>query len=225
MALKCHYTNCLSLINKLPELCQIAFDQKPHILALTETWLNTSILDSEVDIPGYSIYRSNSLRGSMGGVALYLSHSLPNLITVKQVQHTMFDSVWIKIPLRKPDCLLIGVIYRSPSSSLSDDELAMKYIKDTTDSFSFSNLLLMGDFNAPKINWAQLRSDEQGFSEALVQWIKTRSWSQKVSFPTRFRHGNQPSLLDLILTNEAHFIDCVGQNPPVGLSDHRLLHF
>ena len=38
-----------------------------HILAFTETWLDNSISDGEVSLPGYSIFRSDRTNGRGGG--------------------------------------------------------------------------------------------------------------------------------------------------------------
>jgi hypothetical protein len=42
---------------------------------------------------------------------------------------------------------------------------------------------------------------------------------------TRFRGDNQPSLLDLIFTNEEGMIDTIEHNAPLGNSDHETLEF
>ena len=42
---------------------------------------------------------------------------------------------------------------------------------------------------------------------------------------TRFRCGQKPSLLDLVITNEKHFIDNIDIKAPFGKSDHATLEF
>ncbi|GAA47362.1 hypothetical protein CLF_100267 [Clonorchis sinensis] len=49
--------------------------------------------------------------------------------------------------------------------------------------------------------------------------------TQHVVAPTRYRAGQQPSLLDLVITNERHFVDQVTINAPLGHSDHCVLTF
>ena len=57
-------------------------DQADHksalLVAVTETWLNSSIFDAEVthDFPGYSIFRCDRDGRQGGGVALYLREDL-----------------------------------------------------------------------------------------------------------------------------------------------------
>ena len=212
-------------MNKLAELRQLAFDRQPHIIAITESWLKPEIGDSELNIDGYSTYRSDSLRGSTGGATIYVYESLPVPLTLDFPQLRMVDTLWIKLSLRNKDSLLIGLVYRSPSSTAADDERFLPCFRKMIDASQWSHLLLLGDFNLPKIDWPQLRSHEEGFSESLVRLIQKRTWFQHVKEPTRYRPGNLPSLLDLVISNEAHFVDVVHHHPPLGHSDHLLLSF
>ncbi|KER27158.1 hypothetical protein T265_13856, partial [Opisthorchis viverrini] len=50
--LKCLYTNCLSLFNKLGDVKQSACLEKLSIIALTETWLTPDVSDAEISIDG-----------------------------------------------------------------------------------------------------------------------------------------------------------------------------
>ncbi|KAA3680178.1 uncharacterized protein DEA37_0009933 [Paragonimus westermani] len=228
VALKCVYTNCLSLLNKLPEIRQLVHDTSPHILALTETWLSADISDNELHVPGYSLYRTDSSRGRMGGCAVFLSQKLPVPAVVGEFTFPeKCDTLWIKLQLRKRDTLLTGVVYRSPSCSASDDEAILATLDRLTSAQRFSHLLIMGDFNAPKLN-SMAASHEDcgcGFSKPLAMLIHEKAWTQHVDLPTRHRPGQTPSLLDLVITNEAHLVDRVVIKPPLGHSDHMLLNF
>ena len=50
-----------------------------HILALSETWLDSSVVDGEVYIPGYTLLRFDRNR-SGGGVAMYCAEYLPSSV-------------------------------------------------------------------------------------------------------------------------------------------------
>ena len=43
--------------------------------------------------------------------------------------------------------------------------------------------------------------------------------------PTRVRHGQEPSVLDLVLTNEEGMIENIEYGNPLGKSDHLVLTF
>ncbi|MBM6549284.1 reverse transcriptase family protein [Streptococcus dysgalactiae] len=224
--LKCAYTNCLSLLNKLPELKHLAHESRPHLIALTETWLHPDIGDPEIAIEGYTVYRADSLRGRCGGAAIYVSDTLSShsLCSSFPLLHKC-DTLWVHIPLRSHDTLLVGVVYRSPSCGRDDDEEFIRTFPSFLTGQEYSHLLVMGDFNAPGINWGLNCSDGHPFSHSFLQLIQENSWTQHVKEHTRHRVGQNSSLLDLILTNESHLVDEVRVKAPLGKSDHALLEF
>lgn len=207
------------------ELQELAVSHSPHLLALTETWLCPQILSSQIDIEGFNIIRQDSTRHRAGGVALYYKNDLPAPLQINAPTITKVDEIWIKFPLRSNDSVLLAIIYRSPSSTPEDDVHFINHLKQVIDGTPHSHLLLVGDFNLPNIDWENLQTHKNGLSEDLVRLLIERSWSQHVTFPTRTRSGNTPSLLDLIITNEKHFVDQVQSLAPIGHSDHVVLLF
>ena len=92
---------------------------------------------------------------------------------------------------------------------------------------NFSHILIMGDFNCKNINW-QLNiapSDPNNFQTKFFHQILESGWYQHVNSQTRFRQGQNPSLLDLILTNEESMINNLKILNPIGRSDHCVLIF
>ena len=69
------YTNCRSLISKIDDFRLLASSHSPHIIAICESWLDCSISDAELHIPGYSLVRRDRDRHG-GGLALFISDSL-----------------------------------------------------------------------------------------------------------------------------------------------------
>ena len=63
----------------------------------------------------------------------------------------------------------------------------------------------MGDFNYPEINWSTWSSDKDE-QTTFVETIRDCFLFQHVSEPTRGRINNEPSLLDLIMSNEEGMI-------------------
>ena len=68
-------TNARSIISKVDELKAVAIDIKPDVIAITETWTNSSITDYELNIPGYKLQsrndRTDTAGGRGGGILLY----------------------------------------------------------------------------------------------------------------------------------------------------------
>lgn len=63
-----------------------------HILAFTENWLDNSISDGEVSLPGYSIFRSDRTNGRGGGVAVYVKETL-SVIRRADLERTLLANV------------------------------------------------------------------------------------------------------------------------------------
>lgn len=74
-AISFYYTNCRSLLPKIDELRMLAQTTQPDLLAMTETWLDQDIKQSELAIPSYSLLRRDRSRHE-GGICLYINNSL-----------------------------------------------------------------------------------------------------------------------------------------------------
>lgn len=221
--IKCLYTNCASLYNKTSELIDLVSLTSPDLIFITETWLTPDIDDSEVSIPGYVLFRSDSCRGRMGGVCIFSASTLClTSFSVPNPNFSHIDALWLSLKLRNRDRLLIGVIYRPPSSPPEDNVLLSNFLLKLR-SLPFSHFLVTGDFNAPTINWHHLKAPSSGFDPMLLATISSLEWHQHILHPTRFRGGQLPSVLDLVFTNEKPMIDEVVSLSPLGRSDHVVL--
>ena len=126
-------------------------DSSTMFICLCETFLHEGILDSEVQIPGFIIVRSDRVSRPGGGVCLYLRKNLIYKICLKY-SNSVCDLLIVKI--LSPDLIII-LVYRPPSSPLSDfDDIITK-----TREFILSlpaplpNIILLGDFNMPEVIW------------------------------------------------------------------------
>jgi endonuclease/exonuclease/phosphatase family metal-dependent hydrolase len=136
------------------------------------------------------------------------------------------ESAWCTVTLMKQDKLLVGCVYRSPTSASTNDESINDLIKSVTKPSEASHVLIMGDFNYPNINWETWTTVTHHSSEyKFVETIKDGFLFQHVSKPTRFRGGQRPSILDLVLTNEEGIVSNLEVLAPLGKSDHGILSF
>ena len=111
-ALGLFYCNSRSLLPKIDELRCIAATTTPNIIAVVETWLDSDILESELTIPGYIMFRNDRSRHG-GGVAFYISDTLH----VKCCsQHDSLELLSIVVNLESGSTMF-AVYYRPPSSS------------------------------------------------------------------------------------------------------------
>ena len=65
-----------------------------------------------------------------------------------------------------------------------------------------SHLLICGDFNYPEIHWECEYVEESTGIRPFIETLQDCHLHQHVMQPTRYRDGNEPSCLDLVLTNE-----------------------
>ena len=87
----CHL-NVNSLSSKIDELRDITNYIKPAILGITESKLDSSVTNAEVNINGYSIIRNDRNRNG-GGVACYIRNDLcfniKNIFS-NSIEHVVF---------------------------------------------------------------------------------------------------------------------------------------
>ena len=67
--------------------------------------------------------------------------------------------------------------------------------------YSKGNLLCLGDFNWPNIDWSTWTSTSKtGFEIKFVDTLRKNFLNQYVSKPTRARGDDHPHILDLVIT-------------------------
>ena len=208
-----------SIRNKLDELHILVQERRPDIIGITESWLNSDISTAEVHLPGYIVHRqdrTDTLRGIGGGVLLYVKSNL-NSIEKGDIGVSFVNSVWCEIPSNSsgiPKSLTVGVVYRSPNSSESNNKLLFDMLMKV----SGKNTIIMGDFNYPDISWVDGSSGSHGSDFFNVS--QDCFLSQHVRFPTR-KHN----ILDLVLSSDPNVVDTVESIGKLGASDHDILAF
>ena len=90
-----------------------------------------------------------------------------------------------------------------------------------------THILIVGDFNCKEIYWTNntTETSKTSIQSLLLDKITTLGWYQHVKSYTRFKEGQKPSLLDLIITNEENMIENLCYHNPIGKSDHVLVSF
>ena len=104
------HININSLLSKKDEIRCIANKTKSAVIGITETKLNHTVPDSEVNFPGYDILRYDRNRN---GVACYIKKHLcfsTRTLHHKEIENLIFD---ILLPKSKP--ITTGVFYRPPN--------------------------------------------------------------------------------------------------------------
>ena len=108
------HLNINSLLPKIDEVRQIAKCSKANIIGITETKLDQSISNTEIEIEGYSVIRKDRSRHG-GGISCYISKNICfNEISVfnKDIENIFVD---ILLPKSKP--FTVGFFYRHPNQN------------------------------------------------------------------------------------------------------------
>ena len=233
--LSCLYTNIDHLLNKMDGLEMIISDNEPDMMILTEVIPKAQqnpIHETQIKITGYEHYcnfnfTDVNLRASgIRGVIIYVKDTLK--CDEIRFESKYDDHVWVKINLKNKDSLLCGCIYRSPTKEKIITKITTtrvcQVIKEAVQ-MKYSHLLICGDFNYPEIDWKYEYVDESTEIKPFINTVQACRLYQHIFQPTRYRKGNKPSLLDLILTSEDGMVSDVIHNPGIGESDHECLVF
>ena len=158
--LKIFYTNANGLFNKIDELkCIVSMYKSIEVICVTETHFSSDILDAEIYIEGFSMFRKdrdfridNSTANISGGGG--------SIIYVKNCCNASLVNSFLKAP----DSLAVNIntsgglisiccIYRSTSLNLEQNNALISCIKSICSERNDFETLLLGDFNLPNVLW------------------------------------------------------------------------
>ncbi|XP_076045873.1 uncharacterized protein LOC143028125 [Oratosquilla oratoria] len=180
---------------------ELAAEDSTIFIALTETHLNDAILDAEINIQNFTLFRADRVDRSHGGVALYLREDLAantEVLTAFSNNTTELLAVHVK----KLD-LFIATLYRPPNTT----EEMFKEVSGKLQSLlnhlpsPYTEVILAGDLNLPIITWPSrnIRGgsiNEQRQAMELISLADLAYLKQFIEDPTR---GN--NILDLSFSN------------------------
>ena len=113
-------------------------------------------MNSEVFVSGYDIYRKDRANQAApgGGVAILVKDSLVSNDDKVQFlnNHAYSEAVWCEVKMGEK-FVLVGSIYRPPSTSGEVNSLLHDLIKIADNHSKYSQVLLCGDFNFGGISW------------------------------------------------------------------------
>ena len=183
------------------------------IIALTETWLDETVGDSELEavFPEHTWFRRD--RGGVGGgVACAVRSSL------QPVRRTDPDNATETLLIQLGQVhVTVAVCYRPPS-----DDPALERMCQCLADLPAGPLLVLGDFNLPELRWVPrpgegarpylLRNTLRG--SRFIDQCDVLGLNQYVSLPTR-----QANILDLVLARGVNDVCAVPRVSSIA-SDH-----
>lgn len=199
------------------------------IVALTETWLNSSFYSSEYFDKSYLVYRTDrKLNGSAtrkkkkkkGGGTLIAVHNSFMSSAIRLDGHDDIEYTCVEIRRNAKSKLFIYVAYIPPSSPAELYEKHLSAIK-SIHLEHMDSIFVIGDFNIPLAEW--MIPDENS-DENINEMIPI---NVKPSFAADFLHGvlsqgynqvntitnNMNRLLDLAFTNDSMNVEVTNTRP------------
>ena len=178
------HLNINSLRNKF-DLLNFQIKDNVDILMLSETKVDESFPNSQFLINGFSTpYRfDRNARG--GGIFLYIREDIPSRLLSSET--SPIEGFFVELNLRNKKWLICCSY--NPKKALISDHLSA--LSKTTDVYTskYDNLLFLGDFNA-------------GIEDTSVRdFCRNYNLTSMINKPTCYKNPNQPSCIDLILTN------------------------
>jgi len=157
---------------------------------------------------------------------LYINSSIRACIVEDLMKKEFEESLWCSLQLDR-ERLLIGLCYRSPGSTASNDAKLVELLESAVLCTRVDHVLIMGDFNYPEINYVDGSVSAGETNPATLFFNKTQELClyQHVYEATRVRQHQVPSILDYVFTDEENVIDEISYDPPLGKSDHVALRW
>ena len=110
--------------------------------------------------------------------------------------------------LESGEKLLIGSIYRSPSSTDSNSKKLLNLINNAMGQ-KFDYTFIVGDFNYPSISWSDWSTPHNDTHPTFMflECLRDNFLTQMVDKPTRVRDGQTANILDLVLVDKREIVD------------------
>ena len=178
--------NINSIPNKFDEL-KMVISGNIDVLVLTETKLDDSFPTGQFCIEGFSTPLRLDRNRHGGGILIYIREDLPSKELVKH--NFDIEGIFFELNLNKYKVLLLGT-YRPPNQ---DKGYYFDSISKSLDLYlgNYERFILLGDFNT--------KDTEQ----ILVDFNQQYDSKNIVKDPTCFKNVDNPSTIDLIITNSS----------------------
>ena len=145
--LKFVHLNICHLLPKVSQLQDLLYRETkdvPNICGISESYLNESILDNEIIIPGFNVIRRDRPGRSGGGVVVYVldRHSY---VRRTDLEWNFVESIWIELKITNSKPCIICNVYRPPDST---PEWYVRFENQLEKAFAFNyELIILGDLN------------------------------------------------------------------------------
>ncbi|GAU99364.1 hypothetical protein RvY_10380 [Ramazzottius varieornatus] len=217
------YGNVNGIRSKSEEIKRWMQEKKADIVALVETWADQSTPDCMIaDHDQYVLFRKDRegcQKEKGGGVAIAVKKNL-HALRMTSLEVDGLEVMWIKLICSRLN-VLIGVIY-APSYD-ADVFTKLRSSMEHIPPFLRRNLIIVGDFNCPKIQWEGDSNGKSARDRDLISLKKEFKLWQKVRGDTRIREKSSSSLDQLFVTQLGFVRNTRVVPPPSSTCDPRAI--
>ena len=202
---------------KFYELQAIASVNTHDLIAITETWLDDTIPNSEIMIPNYLPPERKDRNRHGGGIMIYQSSCL-SAIRRPDLEPPNYEIMCFEI--QKPQKMLFCCGYRPQWVPSADFLESFKYIFDSIVDDQFKSIIITGDMNAKHSEWYS--ADRTCHNGRLFKtFFESNNYTQLISEPTHYDTFHQTeSCLDHIFTNTPNLFVEAHTTPKISNCDH-----
>ena len=200
--------NIFSLMPHLDELRIFVSEKKPHIIGITETKIDSSIDDSDIEIDDYVVVRNDRDKYG-GGVAMYIHKSI-NYQLREDLFRINIESISVQVKIGNYKPFIVTTLYRPPGKPVA-------YFNDIDTLFGTidsedKETIYLGDTNCDMLDFAN------NDTKHLINIFTKYSLIQLIKSPTRTT-ATTKTIIDHIITNRP---ESVSENGVLasGISDH-----
>lgn len=183
-----HYFNSGGLRTKLDDIRSglNSLTIIPDIFAISESNLTQDIKDSDLGFCDFQVFRTDrslmtSNKKEGGGVLICVKNNIP--VTKISIDGDIIEQVFIKISKFK---LIIGLVYIPPYASANIYQHHVDSVIQISDNHPEYKLLLLGDYNIPKVIW----SNEEDLSTTFLDKIQHKDMEHSLILKDNFSSLN-----------------------------------
>ncbi|KAK3770271.1 hypothetical protein RRG08_029927 [Elysia crispata] len=212
------YSNVDTFRTKKAELLTLVELHKPAIIGLNELKPKNcryQLQECELTIEGYEMFHTLETERNRG-ICLYAHCDLKPSVC-EHLNCDFLESVFMDCKTSDGLSLVVGFVYRSPGSTQENNDKLLSLLSKATEQ-QRSNLIIMGDFNFPTINWRQGESGA-GLDHPATKFLnatKDAFLIQHQTVPTRHREGEKSNILDLVFSNAEDLVQDITVAPAIG---------
>ena len=206
------HVNARSILPKIDEIRHLAKKTNCAVLGVTETWLDNSVNNAEINIEGYLLERNDRNREG-GGVCVYVRSNLA--YNRRTDIGCDLETVFVDLLLPKTKAILFGTVYRTPTCDNFYEKLEDSIVNSPN--FFNQECYILGDFNTDVLS----KNKNSTLVKKLKSFCNVFNMKQLVQDHTRITDSSSTAI-DLILTTDEDKVTQSGVLP-YGVSDHQVI--